>query len=107
MGRHGLEELIKRDVKGMYKKALAGEIKNFTGVDDRMTLSITESWFFGIDALDHPTQLVIDTTGNGEFSILPFGLTCGPGHQGALLSGHTPRPGSRSPGAPSPRSRRP
>ena len=24
----------KRDVKGMYKKALAGEIKNFTGVDD-------------------------------------------------------------------------
>ena len=25
---------IKRDVKGMYKKALAGEIKNFTGVDD-------------------------------------------------------------------------
>mgnify|MGYP001121168905 CR=1 FL=1 len=25
---------IKRDAKGMYKKALAGEIKNFTGVDD-------------------------------------------------------------------------
>jgi adenylylsulfate kinase len=29
-----LEECIKRDVKGMYKKALAGEITNFTGVDD-------------------------------------------------------------------------
>jgi len=29
-----LEECIRRDVKGMYKKALAGEIKNFTGVDD-------------------------------------------------------------------------
>jgi adenylyl-sulfate kinase len=29
-----LEELIKRDVKGMYKQALAGEIKNFTGIDD-------------------------------------------------------------------------
>ena len=29
-----LDELIKRDVKGMYKKALAGEIKNFTGIDD-------------------------------------------------------------------------
>lgn len=29
-----LDELIERDVKGMYKKALAGEIKNFTGVDD-------------------------------------------------------------------------
>jgi len=29
-----LEECIKRDVKGMYKKALNGEIKNFTGIDD-------------------------------------------------------------------------
>ena len=29
-----LETCIKRDVKGMYKKALAGEMKGFTGVDD-------------------------------------------------------------------------
>ncbi|HEX8186381.1 MAG TPA: adenylyl-sulfate kinase [Blastocatellia bacterium] len=29
-----LEVLAERDVKGLYKKALAGEIKNFTGVDD-------------------------------------------------------------------------
>lgn len=29
-----LEVLIERDVKGLYKKALAGEIKGFTGVDD-------------------------------------------------------------------------
>lgn len=29
-----LDELIKRDVKGLYKKALCGQIKNFTGVDD-------------------------------------------------------------------------
>ncbi len=29
-----MEVLIERDVKGMYKKALAGEIKGFTGVDD-------------------------------------------------------------------------
>lgn len=29
-----LEECIKRDVKGMYKKALAGEIKQFTGISD-------------------------------------------------------------------------
>ena len=27
-----LEECISRDVKGMYKKALSGEIKNFTGI---------------------------------------------------------------------------
>ncbi len=30
----GLEELIRRDVKGLYKKALAGEIPHFTGVSD-------------------------------------------------------------------------
>jgi bifunctional enzyme CysN/CysC len=28
-----IEEAIKRDPKGLYKRALAGEIKNFTGVD--------------------------------------------------------------------------
>ncbi|HXG92420.1 MAG TPA: adenylyl-sulfate kinase [Blastocatellia bacterium] len=29
-----LDVLIERDVKGLYKKALAGEIKNFTGISD-------------------------------------------------------------------------
>jgi adenylyl-sulfate kinase len=29
-----LETLIERDAKGLYKKALAGEIQNFTGVSD-------------------------------------------------------------------------
>jgi len=29
-----LDVLVDRDVKGLYKKALAGEITNFTGVDD-------------------------------------------------------------------------
>jgi len=29
-----VEVCIERDVKGMYKKALKGEIKNFTGIDD-------------------------------------------------------------------------
>lgn len=29
-----LEECIRRDVKGLYKKAISGEIKNFTGVSD-------------------------------------------------------------------------
>ena len=29
-----LEELARRDVKGLYKRALAGEIANFTGVSD-------------------------------------------------------------------------
>ena len=29
-----MDTLVERDVKGLYKKALAGEIKNFTGVSD-------------------------------------------------------------------------
>ncbi len=29
-----VEVLAERDIKGLYKKALAGEIKNFTGIDD-------------------------------------------------------------------------
>lgn len=29
-----LDELVRRDVKGLYKKALSGEIQNFTGVTD-------------------------------------------------------------------------
>src|SRR6266542_3485611 len=29
-----LEELARRDVKGLYRKAMAGEIENFTGVSD-------------------------------------------------------------------------
>ena len=29
-----IEECMRRDVKGMYRKALAGEITGFTGVDD-------------------------------------------------------------------------
>ena len=32
--RCSIEELTRRDVKGLYKKALAGEIQNFTGVSD-------------------------------------------------------------------------
>ena len=29
-----LDELVRRDVKGLYKKAIAGEIDHFTGVSD-------------------------------------------------------------------------
>ena len=29
-----IEELTRRDVKGLYEKALSGEIKNFTGISD-------------------------------------------------------------------------
>ena len=36
-----IEELTRRDVKGLYKKALAGEIQNFTGVSDPYEAPLT------------------------------------------------------------------
>ncbi len=45
-----VEVCIQRDVKGMYKKALAGEIKNFTGVDDPFE-----------EPTDPPANLVLET----------------------------------------------
>ena len=42
-----------------------GTIRNFTNVDDLLTFDITESWFYGFDGLDHPTELWIDTDSDG------------------------------------------
>ncbi len=42
-----------------------GTIKNLRAAADRFELSITASAFYGRDGLDHPTQLWIDTTGDG------------------------------------------
>ena len=36
-----IDVLAERDVKGLYKKALRGEIKNFTGVDDPYEAPLT------------------------------------------------------------------
>jgi adenylyl-sulfate kinase len=36
-----LDKLVERDVKGLYKKALAGEIANFTGVSDPYEAPLT------------------------------------------------------------------
>ncbi|HEX4950256.1 MAG TPA: adenylyl-sulfate kinase [Blastocatellia bacterium] len=45
-----LETLVQRDVKGLYKKAIAGEIANFTGVSDPY------------EAPEHPEILVSSDT---------------------------------------------
>lgn len=46
-----LETCIERDVKGLYKKAISGEIKNFTGISDNF------------DIPENP-QLIVDSNGN-------------------------------------------
>jgi adenylyl-sulfate kinase len=47
--------LAERDVKGLYKKALAGEIKNFTGVDDPYEAPLTAEIIVETD-LESPEQ---------------------------------------------------
>jgi bifunctional enzyme CysN/CysC len=44
-----LEECIKRDPKGLYKKALAGELQNFTGVNSPYQAPV--AWEIRIDGM--------------------------------------------------------
>jgi len=52
-----LEECIRRDVKGMYAKALRGEIKMFTGVDD--PYEAPRSYDLAIDTSVTPREIAI------------------------------------------------
>ncbi|MEM7583364.1 MAG: C25 family cysteine peptidase [Acidobacteriota bacterium] len=42
-----------------------GTLKSLGSSDDRFDFTITASPFFGLDGLPHPTQLLVDTDGNG------------------------------------------
>jgi adenylyl-sulfate kinase len=63
-----LDTLIERDPKGLYKKALAGEIKGFTGIDDpyeapdkpELTLDADNK---GIDELAEEVVSYLDSKG--------------------------------------------
>lgn len=57
-----LEVCMERDIKGMYKKALAGEIKNFTGVDDPYEEPINPELVLYTDkeSIEESTQKVLD-----------------------------------------------
>jgi adenylyl-sulfate kinase len=48
--------LAERDVKGLYKKALAGEIKNFTGVDDPYEPPLNPEVLCHTDGRETPQQ---------------------------------------------------
>lgn len=56
-----LEECIRRDVKGLYEKALAGEIKNFTGVSDPYERPLNPEVVVrsDLEELHHSTQRVL------------------------------------------------
>ncbi len=57
-----LEEVEKRDPKGLYKKARAGEIKNFTGIDDPYEAPITPEVHLRTDnmSVDEEVDLILD-----------------------------------------------
>ena len=57
-----LEEAEKRDPKGLYKKARAGEIKNFTGIDDPYEAPEVAEIHLHTDqmTLDEEVQILLD-----------------------------------------------
>ena len=57
-----LEEVEKRDPKGLYKKARAGEIKNFTGIDDPYEAPITPEVHLHTDnmSVEEEVELILD-----------------------------------------------
>jgi adenylylsulfate kinase len=57
-----IEALVERDVKGLYKKALAGEIKNFTGISDPYEEPLNPEIRVqtSIDSVDASVEQIID-----------------------------------------------
>jgi len=58
--------LADRDVKGLYKKALAGEIKNFTGVDDPYEAPLNPEVVCHTDGRETPAQSAAKVIGKLE-----------------------------------------
>jgi adenylyl-sulfate kinase len=58
--------LADRDVKGLYKKALAGEIKNFTGVDDPYEAPLNPEVVCHTDGRETPEQSAAKVIGKLE-----------------------------------------
>jgi adenylylsulfate kinase len=56
-----LEVAEKRDPKGLYKKARAGEIKNFTGIDDPYEAPVNPEIYFRTDrmTLDEEVNMIM------------------------------------------------
>jgi len=64
-----IEKLSERDVKGLYKKALAGEIKNFTGVSDPYEEPLNPEVIIdsGAEQVEHSLQKLLKTLEAGNY----------------------------------------
>ena len=60
-----LDVCIERDTKGMYRKAMAGEIKNFTGIDGSFEIG-TPHITVESDILENQVEYILQEL-NGEF----------------------------------------
>jgi len=58
-----VEVAIQRDVKGLYAKALSGEIKNFTGISDPYEAPLSPAVHIHSDkeSVEESTQKILDT----------------------------------------------
>ena len=77
--RCSLHVLVERDVKGLYRKALAGEIKNFTGVSDPYEPPLAPDVIVdsAIESVDQSAALILS-------HILDSGALAGPLVQPAI-----------------------
>jgi len=66
-----MEVLIERDVKGLYKKALAGEIKNFTGVSDPYEEPLNAEVVVNTDTETHQESVGIILARLEELNYIP------------------------------------
>ena len=67
-----LEEAERRDPKGLYKKARAGEIKNFTGIDDPYEPPLNAEITLHTDkmTLEQEVDMVLDYLQDNKYVIL-------------------------------------
>jgi adenylylsulfate kinase len=68
-----VEEATRRDPKGLYKKAIAGQIKGFTGIDDPYEPPLTAEIVLRTESTDPPSaaELVLTYLENGGYLRAP------------------------------------
>lgn len=71
-----LEECIRRDTKGLYKKALAGEIPTFTGISDPYEAPLAAEVTLDTSALDLRASVERITAKLVELGYLDLARTC-------------------------------
>ena len=78
-----IEKLTERDVKGLYKKALAGEIKNFTGISDPYEAPLKPEILInsGTETVEQSLQSIL--TYLEKHGWVPAGAPAGAKHAGA------------------------